>query len=275
MTMRMRAAAAPLFGLAMALGLASGAAAQVDRYEFLQMKKQLEEMQAELGRLRGVIAAGGGIAAVEDELKRLVGQVERLEFAQRQHEAATKQKMLDLEYRIIELEGGDPSILFQEETSPAPAPARAPAAAPTQQGGGVLGVLTSRADVSGAERADFDAALAAAQSGDSRVARAAFERFLTDHPGSALAPEAHYRLGEVHFTAGEYRAAAERFIDGAELNPAAPTAPESLLKLGITLGLLGNREVGCATLREVPSRYPQAAEQIARAAREAGRAGCG
>ncbi len=273
MTMRMGAATAPLLGLATALGLASGAAAQVDRYEFLQMKKQLEEMQAELGRLRGVIAAGGGIAAVEDELKRLVGQVERLEFAQRQHEAATKQKMLDLEYRIIELEGGDPSILFQEETSPAPAPAPAPA--PTQQGGGVLGVLTSRATVSGAERADFDAALAAAQGGNSQTARAAFERFLTDHPGSALAPEAHYRLGEVHFVAGEYRAAAERFIDGAELNPAAPTAPESLLKLGITLGLLGNREVGCATLREVPSRYPQATDQIARAAREAGRAGCG
>lgn len=268
MSMRLRAVAA----LAVALGLASGATAQgVDRYEFLQMKKQMEEVQGELGRLRGVIAAGGGLAALEDEMKRLVGQIERLEFAQRQHEAAMKQKLLDLEYRIIELEGGDPSVLFQEETPPTPARTQAQ----PQPQGGVLGTITSSASVPAAERQEFDAGLAALQAGDSGAAKARFERFLTDHPGSALVPEAHFRLGEALFMEGSYRAAAERYLDGADLNPASPTAPASLVKLGMTFSLLGNRDLACSTLGEVRARYPQAAEAIARAAQEAARAGCG
>lgn len=117
---------AALAGVLAAGAFGGVAAAQgVDRYEFQQVREQLQALEGDVSQLRGAI--GGGAAssrldAVEDEMKRIIGQVERLEHAQRQHEAAVKQKLTDLEYRIIELEGGDPSILFESQEQPAPVP---------------------------------------------------------------------------------------------------------------------------------------------------------
>lgn len=265
-----------------AAGFSTPALAQgVDRYEFVQMQKQLESLQQEIGQLRGQMS-GGRVDTVEDELTRMVAQIERLEFAQRQQEAAAKQKIEDLEYRIIELEGGDPSILFQQEEkqgglAPGPAaPARS--AEPIQQSqqpqGGSLGTLNSSAAVSGPENASYEAGVAAVRAGRGAEARADLEAFLSNYPNSARASDAHYWIGETYFVDGEYRAAAQRFLDGATLSPGAAMAPESLLKLGMTLGLLGRQDAACSTLREVRQRYPQAVDQVARAEREAGRAGC-
>ncbi|MEX2519757.1 MAG: tol-pal system protein YbgF [Paracoccaceae bacterium] len=267
-----------------AAGLSSPALAQgVDRYEFVQMQKQLEALQQEIGQLRGQMS-GGRVETVEDELTRLIAQIERLEFAQRQHEATAKQKLEDLEYRIIELEGGDPSILFQQEgtqggLAPGPAaPARPadPIAQPApQQQVGSLGTLNSSAAVGGQERAAYDAGVASVRAGRGEEARRSLETFISNYPDSPLISDAHYWLGEAYFIDGDHRAAAERYLDGATLSPGAAMAPESLLKLGVTLGLLGRQDAGCSTLREVRQRYPQAADLMARADREASRAGCG
>lgn len=267
---------------------ASGAMAQgVDRYEFLDLKKKTDSLSEEVSRLRGSAgggALGGRLNAVEDEIRRLTGQIERLEHAQRQMQTTTDQKLLDLEYRIIELEGGDPSILLEEKkdeqqgASPAPSTtsvSQAPAPGGDAPRGGSLGVIRSAAAVSGGERADLDAGANAARAGQTDEAKRLLENFISNYPESALRGDAYYWLGETNFRAGQYQAAAQSFLDSATLSPNSERAPESLLKLGVTLGVLGKTGVACSTLREVRSRYPQAVEVAGEAAREANRLGCG
>lgn len=260
---------------ALALALAAGGAAAqgVDRYEFLQMKKALEELTADVGRLRGAAAAGADSGALEDEIRRLTDETERLAYALRQQEAKVGQKLLDLEYRIVELEGGDPSVLFQQPADPAPAPAPAPAPSPAPSGGGEVGSRAAAAPAS--ERAAFDEGVASLRAGRAEEARRRLETFLTTFPGGALAPEAHYWLGEALFRLGDYRGAAGRFLDASTLDPSAPTAPEAMLRLGVAFQLLGQQADGCLTLRELRLQFPDAADQIARAEAEAARAGCG
>ena len=286
---RRLSAAAIAAPLAVAAFLAPGAAnaQSVDRYEFLQVKKGLAAMEEEVQRLRNAVSGGdlrGRLDALEDEISRLTGQIERLEFRQREHDKAAKVKLEDLEYRIIELEGGDPSILFQQEDEGglgqqgALAPAsNAPAASASAgaSSGGTLGVITTTATVSGSERSLFDSGVAAVQAGRADEGREILSSFLSGYPDSALVGDAHYWLGESYSRLGDYQTAANRYLDGATLYPGSPRAPESLLKLGMTLSLLGQREVACSTLREVGQRYPNAGATVAQAESEALRANCG
>ncbi|MEM8752490.1 MAG: tol-pal system protein YbgF [Pseudomonadota bacterium] len=262
--------------------LAGGASAQgVDRYQFLQLEKEVEALNDEVGRLRAALGSGDlnrRLDALEDEISRLTGQVERLEFGQRRLADEAKRRMDDLEYRIIELEGGDPSVLFENQEEDAPSPLLAPAEPRDQASnapqGGTLGVIETARPVEGDERAAFDAARAAVEGGDPQGA-ALMSRFIEDRPDSPLAGDAHYWLGEAYFRNGEYQRAAAAFLDGATLHPAAPRSPESLLRLGVSLSLLGQSDVACSTLREVAQRYPSAQEVIAAAETEAQRSGCG
>ena len=258
--------------LALAFAAPAAWAQGVDRYQFIQLKKQVEEMSVELGRMRNALSGGNleqRFGALEDEISRLTGQIERLEFSVRRHEEDAKRRMDDLEYRIIELEGGDPSILFQEEEQDqgAVAPQQ-----PTQtaNAGGTLGVLTT--PISG--QSDFDEGVAAARAGDAATAQSLLQRFISGNPSSPLVGDANFWLGESYYAVGEFREAARRYVDVADLYPGAATAPRSLLKLGVTLNLLGQKDPACQSLREIGARYPNAGDVIAEARREAQQANC-
>lgn len=255
----------------LALGADDASAQGVDRYQFLQMQKQVKDLTAEVETLRNAVRGGDAVRrldALEDEISRLTGQLERLEFAQRQHESEAKRRLDDLEYRVIELEGGDPSVLFQEDQGGLDKPLLAPAP-PTDQ---TLGVIrTARSTDDGG---DFDAGVAAVEAGRGDGA-AILRRFLDQAPDSPLAGDAYFWIGESHFREGAYQQAANHFLDGATRYPEASKSPESLLKLGVALSLLGKRKVACATLREVGQRYPDAVETVAQAETEARRTGCG
>lgn len=268
---------------------AQGASAQgVDRYQFLQVEKKVDAMEAEIARLRSAIGSGSTLQrldGLEGELARLTGQIEQLQFAVRNQEDASKRKLEDLEYRIIELEGGDPSVLFQNDEDQSggasdqgaltPPPNQSGGGSGTPAGGGALGVITSTAAVSGAERASYDAAVAAVTAGRTAEGAQALERFIAEYPDSALTGDAHYWLGESYFKSGEYQSAANRYLDGAELFPGSPKAAESLYKFGVTIGILGDADVACSTFREVRQRYPNESAIIEQAETEGRRLGCG
>lgn len=276
----------PIIGSVAALVfLACAAAAQgVDYYDFRQLEKRLEQAQAELQRLSNAVSGGDfqqRLEQVNGEISRVTGELEQLEFRVRQHEQQSKQKLEDLEYRIIELEGGDPSILFQQDP-PAQPQQQGSLTAPDQPSGGALGTLTTNsagqtiaAPAASAEQAAFDAGVLAAQAGRQGEAKNLLEGFVSRYPDSPLAGEAYHWLGESYLAGGDYQSAASRFLDAATLYPSNAKAPDSLVKLGMTLSLLGQDRVACSTLAEVRQRYPGAAGAIQQADREAQRAGCG
>ena len=238
-------------------GGAPAAAQGVDRYEFIEMKKNVRQLLEDMERLRNAMAGGNmqqRFAALEDEISRLTGQIERLEFSVRQHNEESKRKLLDLEFRIIELEGGDPSILFEDDGAGdqgALQPSQPTATASAEpSGGNTLGVLTRPIGDSG----DFEAGVAAAKAGNPAEAKMLLERFISSQPNSPLAGDAHFWLGESHYALGEFRAAARRYVDAADLFPGAPTAPQSLLKLGVTPG---SRPPGRCAVVAMMSPWPR------------------
>lgn len=121
----------------------------------------------------------------------------------------------------------------------------------------------------------YEAAINQLKRGQFDIAEAEFANFLQRYPTHNLAGNAQYWLGETFYVRGAYRQAAEAFLTGYTTYVASSKAPDSLLKLGMTLAALGQQEQACATLGELTRRFPSASQAVTqRAQLERTRAGC-
>ncbi|MDF1734627.1 MAG: tol-pal system protein YbgF [Minwuia sp.] len=103
----------------------------------------------------------------------------------------------------------------------------------------------------------------------------AFRAFLELHPEHELAGNAQYWLGESHYVRQDYEAAASAFLTGYQKYRTSTKAPDNLLKLGITLVVLEQKQDACAVFNELSDRYPTASSSIKRRMqREKQKAGC-
>jgi tol-pal system protein YbgF len=105
-------------------------------------------------------------------------------------------------------------------------------------------------------------------------AEAGFRLFLSRHRDHELAGNAQYWLGETYYVQGKYKDAARSFLAGFQTYPKSPRAPNALVKLGMSLNKLGQKEQACGAFAEVPKKYPAAADARNQALREMKRAGC-
>lgn len=102
-----------------------------------------------------------------------------------------------------------------------------------------------------------------------------FAQFLQRYSNDALAGSAQYWLGQASFELGEYRKAADMFLKGYTNYPRSEKAPESLLKLGISLKRLNENTAACDSFTEFTRRFPQAPQSLQqRAEQEKRRANC-
>jgi tol-pal system protein YbgF len=114
------------------------------------------------------------------------------------------------------------------------------------------------------------------QRGEWPAAEDALRRYLEDFPNDPQAPTAAYWLGETYLVREDWQNAAATFARnyrtwGAE----ASRAPDNLLKLGVALARLGDKEKACQTFAELDRRHPGAAAAVRQAlARERVAAGC-
>lgn len=103
-----------------------------------------------------------------------------------------------------------------------------------------------------------------------------FERFIEEYPDHELAPEAKFWLGEGLFAEAEYKRAATVFLDIVRDHRSDDRAPQSLLRVGMSLRNSGDIESACRALALLPTEFPDAtARTRQRAEIEAERAGCG
>lgn len=164
-----------------------------------------------------------------------------------------------------------------------------------QDGGGQVLVPPENADGSGGgndlmpEKVET-VALGNAASGDPEViyersyesllrrqfndAEVGFRGFLEQHRDHSLAGNAQYWLGETYYVQGDYKQAAQAFLSGYRDFPKSRKAADSLLKLGLSLNRLGQKEQACAAYMQVGSQFPKAVEARKRAQSEIKRAGC-
>jgi tol-pal system protein YbgF len=101
-----------------------------------------------------------------------------------------------------------------------------------------------------------------------------FRGFLDKYPDHNLAGSAQYWLGETYFTQGDYRQAAQNFLAGYKDYPKSRRAPDSLLKLGMSLNKLGQTQQACASFGALGGQFPNAVDAKKRAQAESKRAGC-
>jgi tol-pal system protein YbgF len=107
-------------------------------------------------------------------------------------------------------------------------------------------------------------------------AEAAFSAFLQQYGEHELAGNAQYWLAETYYVRGRFEQAAQAFLKGYQSYGRSPKAPDSLLKLAITLDRLGKREAACATFAQLNQKFPNAPQHLTgRAQAERARIGCG
>jgi tol-pal system protein YbgF len=110
---------------------------------------------------------------------------------------------------------------------------------------------------------------------DYGAAETAFDEFLKKFPNDSLSGNAQYWLGETHFVRGQYKAAASAFLKGYQTYAQSAKAPDSLLKLAMSLDRLGQKDAACSSFAELASKFPTAPQSVkARAQSERQRVGC-
>ncbi|MBU1210054.1 MAG: tol-pal system protein YbgF [Alphaproteobacteria bacterium] len=110
---------------------------------------------------------------------------------------------------------------------------------------------------------------------DYGAAEIAFQDFLKRYPNDPLSGNAQYWLGETYYLRGEYKTAASAFLEGYEKHRQNAKAPNSLLKLAMSLDRLGQRDAACSSYSELNAQYPNAPDDIRRQANaERRRSGC-
>jgi tol-pal system protein YbgF len=105
-------------------------------------------------------------------------------------------------------------------------------------------------------------------------AEAGFSSFVSKYPDHSLAGSAQYWLGETYYAQGDFRQAAQNFLHGYKNYPKSRRAPDSLLKLGISLNKLGQTQQACASFGAIGGEFPNAVDAKKRAQAESKRAGC-
>jgi tol-pal system protein YbgF len=130
-------------------------------------------------------------------------------------------------------------------------------------------------NATGSPLEQYNAAFALLRQARYDEAEQALRAFIQRNPKDPLAGNAQYWLGESFFARRDYTNAASAFAEGYEKYPHSPKAPDDLLKLGITLGILGQKDNACRVFARLDRDFPQAQTELRdRATSEKKRLGC-
>ncbi|MDL2401224.1 tol-pal system protein YbgF [Rhizobium mayense] len=245
-------------------------------YQLLQMQEQIRKTQEDNEfrfqqlEKRGGGGSSGAAGAGAAPMKKSEADVPA-------QSAGGGQQQDDIAGVISDSQGGD---------APGPAPqSGGPGKPPTQLGsiqfdpsGKQVGSTATRANNGagappaagagtqtaslGNEGDQYKAAYGHVLSGDYGVAEQEFRQYIDSYPNSARAADANFWLGEALYSQGKYNDAAKTFLNAHQKYGTSEKAPEMLLKLGMSLAALDNKDTACATLREVNKRYPKASKAV-------------
>ncbi|MCP4821112.1 MAG: tol-pal system protein YbgF [Shimia sp.] len=254
-----------LTAMALALAPMMGAAQENDE-TLADIRQQLTVLYVDIQQLKRELSTTGGAGAtsagastlervdtIERQLQVLTGKTEQLQYRVERIVKDGTNRIGDLEFRLVELEGGDLSALGETTTLGGDVETDQAGTDDTQGSGDVA----DGSELAVGEEADFARAMTALDGGDFGAAADQFASFVQTYPGSPLEAEAHLRRGQALEGMEENTRAARAFLEAYSGGPQAGTAPEALYRLGKSLGALGQTNEACVTLNEVGVRYPQ------------------
>ena len=131
------------------------------------------------------------------------------------------------------------------------------------------------AALSGSPRDEYDLSYGYVLTGDYDLAEQSFRAWLQNFSDHELVLDARFWLAESLFQQSKNREAANEFLDVYKSAPEGRKAPDALMKLGVSLAALGERDAACATFSEMKNKFPDASPILSdRVARESKKAGC-
>jgi len=98
--------------------------------------------------------------------------------------------------------------------------------------------------------------------GDYETAELALREFVDTHPKHKLAGNAQYWYGETFRVRQLYQDAATAYLNGYQKYPKSSKAPVNLLKLGVMLVQIGEKDQGCSMILGVKDQYPKAKQSV-------------
>ena len=98
--------------------------------------------------------------------------------------------------------------------------------------------------------------------GDYNTAERAFREFVNTNPNHKLAGNAQYWYAETFRIRQLYTDAASAYLEGYKNYPKSDKAPINLLKLGVSLVQIGEKDQGCLMISGVKKQYPNAKESV-------------
>jgi tol-pal system protein YbgF len=98
--------------------------------------------------------------------------------------------------------------------------------------------------------------------GDYETAEFALKEFIEKNRDHNLAGSAQYWYGETFRIRQLYSDAATAYLDGYQNYPKSKKAPDNLLKLGITMVQLGEKDQGCKMISGLKKEYPKASKSV-------------
>ncbi len=278
----------------MPLIVAGTALAQSGDLDPRAVANRLDRIERELSDLQRQTYSGGGssgapvamdsgagtadlqarVVELEDRVRDLTGRLEEAN-----HRAETLQRNLeafqqDVDLRFQDAAGGSSAAGSGDGAGAQPSVAPSSSAAAAPAAGAAAGSAPSVLP-NGTPETQYEFAIDLMKRGQYDKARGAFQEFLQVHPKNALAGNAQYWLGETYYAQNDYKRAGDAFLTGYTAYAASSKAPDSLLKLGMSLAALDNKDAACAVWGELGSKFPQASPSVvARAKLERQKAGC-
>ena len=239
------------------------------------------------------------LSTLEEQMRDLNGRVEQTEYDVRRLDQALQRMQADNDARLTKLETAQ-AASAQAAAAAAQAAAQQPAAPATPSdapvnANGTLGALQlQNGKVTGGVDSpqapplpaappdygltpveQYERAFALLRQADYPQAEQAFKAFIDKNPKDKLVGNAKYWYGETLYVRAKFDGAAVAFADAYQQDPRGGKAPDSLLKLAMSLAALNKTPDACVTLHELRTKYPHAAPTIkARAEDERARLKC-
>ena len=98
--------------------------------------------------------------------------------------------------------------------------------------------------------------------GDYSTAERAFREFVLSNPDHELAGNAQYWYAETFRIRQLYTDAASAYLEGYQKYPKGEKAPINLLKLGVSMVQIGEKDQGCKMIIGVEKQYPKANQSV-------------
>ena len=98
--------------------------------------------------------------------------------------------------------------------------------------------------------------------GDYTTAERAFREFVNVNPEHDLAGNAQYWYAETFRIRQLYTDAASAYLEGYQKYPKGEKAPINLLKLGVSMVQIGEKDQGCKMINGVEKQYPKANQSV-------------